>query len=297
MSKPKGDGSVAVKTFGYACGGVLEVALLQPTDTAKTRMQLDKTGKYGGMLRTASIVAREEGVLALWKGLAPMTGHLVWKNTVRMGSYATIMEAWRAPDGTMTTPRQMGAGACAGVLEAAVAVTPFGLLTIRLQEQTGPAETHKYRGLIHCLRTILKEEGIAGVWQGCCPTMLRNGINAMVMFAAKDNADCVLWGKEKGAIANLAPWQSMISGMIAGGLGPLVSAPCDIVKTRFQCAGGKKKMGYNGTLHAMARIAREEGVHVLWRGLIPRLARLTGGQGITWAVTDKIVYTLTVGAA
>ena len=39
---------------------------------------------------------------------------------------------------------------------------------------------------------------------------------------------------------------------------------------------------YTGMLSTMAVIAREEGLGALWKGLVPRLARVAPGQAITW---------------
>jgi solute carrier family 25 citrate transporter 1 len=41
--------------------------------------------------------------------------------------------------------------------------------------------------------------------------------------------------------------------------------------------------------HAIALIAREEGVRVLWKGLLPRLLRIPPGQAITWAFADQVI--------
>lgn len=51
-----------------------------PLDTAKVRLQLQKraalgeegdTAKYKGLLGTVATIAKEEGLLALWKGIIP----------------------------------------------------------------------------------------------------------------------------------------------------------------------------------------------------------------------------------
>ena len=67
-------------------GGTLEACCLQPIDVIKTRLQLDKTGKYRGIVDCGRTVAAEEGVRALWKGLTPFATHLTLKYALRMGS-------------------------------------------------------------------------------------------------------------------------------------------------------------------------------------------------------------------
>ncbi len=60
----------------------------QPLDVTKTRLQLDKTGRYKGMVHCGKTIAAEEGVASLYKGLAPFVTHLTIKYALRFGSYA-----------------------------------------------------------------------------------------------------------------------------------------------------------------------------------------------------------------
>jgi len=45
---------------------------------------------------------------------------------------------------------------------------------------------------------------------------------------------------------------------------------------------------YTSVLQAIRVIAKEEGIFALWKGLIPRLARLAPGQAITWTVVTRV---------
>lgn len=47
-------------------------------DTIKTRMQLNPA-LYPGIVSTGSIIVRQEGTRALWKGLTPFAVHLTLK--------------------------------------------------------------------------------------------------------------------------------------------------------------------------------------------------------------------------
>jgi hypothetical protein len=73
-----------VKAAAGSFGGVMEACLLQPIDTIKTRLQLDKAGKYNGIGHCGQTVIKEEGVRALWKGLTPFATHLTLKYALRM---------------------------------------------------------------------------------------------------------------------------------------------------------------------------------------------------------------------
>lgn len=57
------------------------------------------------------------------------------------------------------------------------------------------------------------------------------------MFSTKFAIDTVVWRKKDGDGKILAPWQSMISGFVAGVVGPVATGPFDVIKTRLMAQG------------------------------------------------------------
>ncbi|GAB2296627.1 Mitochondrial succinate-fumarate transporter [Dionaea muscipula] len=280
-----------VKAIAGSIGGVVEAGCLQPIDVIKTRLQLDRSGKYKGIIHCGATVVRTEGVRALWKGLTPFATHLTLKYALRMGSNAVLQSAFRdSQTGKLSNQARLVSGFGAGVLEALVIVTPFEVVKIRLQQQRGlRPELLKYKGPIHCVQTIIREEGLLGMWSGAAPTVMRNGTNQAAMFTAKYTFDKIMWHRQEGDGKVLQPWQSMISGFLAGTVGPMCTGPFDVVKTRLMAQG---RVGvdskYKGMFHAIRTIFAEEGLLALWKGLLPRLMRIPPGQAIMWVVADHI---------
>lgn len=68
-----------VKAAAGSVGGAVEACFLQPVDVIKTRLQLDKTGAYRGIVHCGRTIASSEGVVSLWKGLTPFATHLTLK--------------------------------------------------------------------------------------------------------------------------------------------------------------------------------------------------------------------------
>ncbi|KAG0592061.1 hypothetical protein M758_1G199000 [Ceratodon purpureus] len=286
-----------VMAVSGSLGGLVEACCLQPIDVIKTRLQLDPPAhrEYRGIWHCGSTIVEREGVRALWKGLTPFATHLTLKYTLRMGSNALFQSALAdAQTGKLSASGRLAAGFGAGVLEAVAIVTPFEVVKIRLQQQRQIGnELLKYKGPVHCASTIVREEGVRGLWAGVAPTIARNGTNQAVMFSAKNYCDKLLWKKHEGDGVTLLPWQSMVSGFLAGFAGPLATGPFDVVKTRLmaQTRAGLPPGGevqYKGMAHAITRIYAEEGVFALWKGLLPRLMRIPPGQAIMWAVADQV---------
>ncbi|GLT55704.1 hypothetical protein SLA2020_288000 [Shorea laevis] len=280
-----------LKAVSGSLGGIVEACCLQPIDVIKTRLQLDRTGNYKGIVHCGSTVARTEGVRALWKGLTPFATHLTLKYALRMGSNAVFQSVFKDERGKLSNRARPMSGFGAGVLEALMIVTPFEVVKIRLQQQKGLSPNLlKYKGPIHCARMIIREEGLLGLWAGAAPTVMRNGTNQAAMFTAKNAFDVLLWKKHEGDGKVLQPWQSMISGFLAGTAGPVCTGPFDVVKTRLMAQsryGGELK--YKGMIHAIRTIYAEEGLRALWKGLLPRLMRIPPGQAIMWAVADQVI--------
>lgn len=280
-----------MKAVSGSLGGIVEACCLQPIDVIKTRLQLDTTGTYKGIIHCGATVTRTEGVRALWKGLTPFATHLTLKYTLRMGSNAVFQSVFKdSKTGKISNHGRLMAGFGAGVLEALAIVTPFEVVKIRLQQQRGLSpELLKYKGPIHCARMIVREEGLFGLWAGAAPTVMRNGTNQAAMFTAKNAFDVLLWKKHEGDGKVLQPWQSMISGFLAGTAGPVCTGPFDVVKTRLMAQSrGRGELKYKGMVHAIRTIYAEEGLLALWRGLLPRLMRIPPGQAIMWAVADQV---------
>ena len=68
----------------------------QPLDVTKTRLQLDKTGRYKGMVHCGTTIAKQEGAAALYKGLTPFVTHLTLKYALRFGSFAFFQKSMGA---------------------------------------------------------------------------------------------------------------------------------------------------------------------------------------------------------
>ncbi|KAI1819215.1 mitochondrial carrier [Xylaria intraflava] len=85
-------GSVA--TFGIgSVAGAITVAVTQPLDTVKTRMQsIDARSVYGNSLRCAALIFRHEGVLTFWSGALPRLARLVLSGGIVFSMYEKSMD-------------------------------------------------------------------------------------------------------------------------------------------------------------------------------------------------------------
>ena len=265
---------------------------LQPLDVTKTRLQLDGKGRYKGMIHGLRTIAAEEGGAALYKGLTPFVTHLTLKYALRFGAFGYFKNLMGVrADGQGEAWKNFTAGLLSGLTEAVLIVTPFEVVKTRLQKQEGTDATKlKYRGPIHTVRTIVAEEGPRAMWRGVVPTMLRQGSNQAFNFMGFAFLQRHVFKRVEGDGQQQALWKPFATGLIASTIGPLFNCPLDVIKTRLMAQDTKpgETPKYSGWVGAMRTIAAEEGVAALWKGLIPRLARLAPGQAITWTVVSSV---------
>lgn len=175
-------------------------------------------------------------------------------------------------------------GASAGATEAFV-VVPFELIKIRMQDK---AQSHKYNGLVDCVKKVVAAEGLLALYQGLESTMWRHilwnagyfgcifQVRALIP-AAKDR---------KGQITN-----DIISGSVGGTVGTILNTPMDVVKSRIQnsprIAGQLPK--YNWAWPALGTVMKEEGFSALYKGFLPKVLRLGPGGGILLVVFTGVM--------
>tara|TARA_Y100000591_G_scaffold304715_1_gene301608 strand:+ start:338 stop:1240 length:903 start_codon:yes stop_codon:yes gene_type:complete len=281
-----------VKAFAGVAGGIFEAISLQPLDLAKTRIQMDKLGKYNNMFDCISKVKKREGFLALYKGLTPLVTHLGIKYCFRFGSFDIYKKnTEKLIQNTIFASFIAGLGS--GITESIFIVTPFDVVKTRLQmshhSMTDPHEIAriKYKGPIHCALTVVKEEGPTALWKGLTPTMIRQGSNQSCNFMTFYALNKYIWGKEIRNGQKIESWKSFVNGVIAGSVGPVLNNPFDVAKTRLMAQGNEKE--YRNTIDCITKVFHQEGPTALWKGITPRLSRTALGQGIAWMTVMKFV--------
>lgn len=74
------------------------------------------------------------------------------------------------------------------------------------------------------------------------------------------------------------------AGAIAGLVNTLVLSPLDVVKTRLQVQGGARK--YNGTMHALRTMLRQEGIGSYYKGLSAALWAFVPNWAVWWCAYE-----------
>lgn len=163
---------------------------VQPLDVLKIRFQLQveplhhkNTGssKYTSMWQAMQTIAREEGLRAFWKGHNPAQGLSVVYGVAQFWTYERLKSEAKHLNvyADHRDSTNFVCGAMAGALANAV-ITPLDVIRTRLIAQDN---RKGYNGTWHAAKTIVRSEGVRGLYRGIGPAMLQvaplTGINFM----------------------------------------------------------------------------------------------------------------------
>jgi solute carrier family 25 (mitochondrial citrate transporter), member 1 len=182
------DGKVSqVGTFFAGLGsGVTEAILVvTPAEVCKIRLQAQfhsmadprqlANRKYRNVLQTAVLVAKEEGITALYKGVVPTVMRQGINQAVNFTCYQLFKTKWMEHTGkTELLPwESMLFGGLSGGFGPLVN-NPLDVVKTRLQKQRViEGQTPKYTGIVQAIPVIAREEGVRALWKGITPRLMR----------------------------------------------------------------------------------------------------------------------------
>jgi len=266
-----------------ATAGAIEAFVTYPTEFVKTRSQFG--GKRESPIAIIRSTFQTKGFTGLYSGCSALIVGNSVKAGVRFVSYDHFKQKLSDSEGKLSAPRSLLAGLGAGMMEAIFAVTPSETIKTKLVDDAKRSNP-QYRGLIHGTVSIVKQEGIFGIYRGLFPVMMRQGANSAVRFTTYATLKQFVQGTAR-------PGQQLPSAITfgIGGIAGLVTVyttmPLDVIKTRMQSLEARSQ--YRNSFHCAYRIFTEEGILRFWTGATPRLARLVLSGGIVFTVYENII--------
>ena len=283
-----GEGALA------ACGAVV---VSNPFEVVKTRLQLQGELQtrgagprpYKGLWHGMRVIAANEGLRGVQKGLPAALCYQTLMNGVRLGFYEPtkrlVTETCGVPAGV---PANLLAGGTLGFVGSYVG-NPLFLVKTRQQASAATAagqvgKQHAYRGCADGLRTILREGGPAGLMHGAYTAAVRTGAGGAVQLASYD------FFKGRFAAALDVPLTDyrlhFASSFCASWVVTSVMNPFDVVMTRtYNNAGGTYSGGF---VASFAKIAQAEGLGGLYKGALALWARICPHTVLSLVFLERI---------
>ncbi|KAJ8143363.1 hypothetical protein OY671_003503 [Metschnikowia pulcherrima] len=160
------------------------------------------------------------------------------------------------------------AGAASGFISG-VFVCPLDVVKTRFQ---AASSQYQYSGFLHAFTSILRQEGLRGLYRGVVPVTVGYLPTWAIYFTAYEKAKNYYphffhnnFGLEIDSLNHFA------ASMTAGACSSFVVNPIWVVKTRLMVQTGKESVIYKGTIDAFRQMYKQEGFQVFYSGLVPSL--------------------------
>mmetsp|Transcript_4070 Transcript_4070/g.13367 ORF Transcript_4070/g.13367 Transcript_4070/m.13367 type:complete len:182 (-) Transcript_4070:294-839(-) len=154
--------------------GVVAAASAYPLETLKSVLTVERR-QYGGSIIVSFVaICKDEGVFALYRGLAPTLIAMMPYVGVEFCVYETIKELLvkhYCATNSLSTIQTMLIGAAAGAV-AQTSCHPLDVVRKRLQLQGLPGRPTQYSNMLDALACIARVEGVRGLYKGLAPACL-----------------------------------------------------------------------------------------------------------------------------
>ncbi|XP_016973728.1 solute carrier family 25 member 35 [Drosophila rhopaloa] len=290
----------------FVLGGVAAmgaVMFTNPIDVVKTRMQLQGelaargtyVKPYRNLPQAMVQIVRNDGLIALEKGLAPALCYQFLLNSVRLSVYSNALELGylQNKDGCISFYRGMFFGALGGCTGTFLA-SPFYMIKAQQHAQAVQSIAvgfqHKHTSMIEAFLHIYRTNGIPGFWRGVVPSINRALVASSVQIGSFPKAKAML--KDNGWVTHPV-LLSFCSGLASGSLVSVANSPFDVVTTRmYNQPVDEKGRGliYRGLVDCFTKILRTEGLHGMYKGFWPIYLRSAPHTTLIFVFFDKLLY-------
>jgi solute carrier family 25 uncoupling protein 8/9 len=172
-----------------------------------------------------------------------------------------------------------------GLTTGAVAIliaSPTDLVKVRMQAQKlveGVAP--KYPNALAAYRIILMEEGLAGIWNGVSPNILRSTIVSAVELGTYDHVkeELLKFGMQE------SPLVHVVAAFVTGFAAVIATNPADVLKSRLM---SDTKGAYRGLRDCAWKTMAKDGPLAFYKGFSPSFARSASWCVVSFMTLEQI---------
>eukprot|EP00092_Neocalanus_flemingeri_P064445 GFUD01078204.1.p1 GENE.GFUD01078204.1~~GFUD01078204.1.p1 ORF type:complete len:337 (+),score=81.83 GFUD01078204.1:252-1262(+) len=294
----KSNDTIAMKYMMCVAAASVAEGATYPLDLTKTRLQIQGemasgggNAKYRGMFRTAMGIAKEEGLLHLWRGMLPaLYRHAIYTG-FRMSAYEEIRNQLSKKDKDgFSLWKKVVAGMMAGGIGQLMA-SPTDLIKTQIQMEGRRrlmGEPPRVDGMVDAFRKIVKQGGVTGLWRGCWPNVQRAALVNLGDLSTYDSVKSSIL--DNTTLEDNSVTHCLSSGC-AGLVGAIMGTPADVVKARIMNQATDeygRGLVYKSSADCFMQTVRGEGFLALYKGFVPCWLRMAPWSLTFWLSFEQI---------
>jgi solute carrier family 25 phosphate transporter 23/24/25/41 len=269
--------------------GAVSKTMVAPIERIKTILQVERLtlGRTSSIPVLAVRVFTQEGIVAFWRGNLASVIRIIPNKGILFMSNDVYRQFLSIPGSPLSDVRQLIAGGLSGATNITLTY-PLDFVQARLATTT----KNQYKGILDCLVTSIRAEGVRAIYKGYWPSLLGIAPYAAVQFYSFDKLKKMVADNQGRNTA----MQIACVGGISGAVAQSITYPMDTVRKRLQVQGGKAAPGthYTGTWECMVKITKQEGLRGFYRGGLTNLFRAVPSQAVQFTVVEWMKNRLNV---
>ncbi|XP_031112285.1 solute carrier family 25 member 44-like isoform X3 [Ipomoea triloba] len=282
-------------------------ALIHPTAVVKTRMQVAAASSGFSHMTGLSVfkhILKNDGIPGIFRGFGTSAIGSLPGRVLALTSLEVSKDMMLKHTQGIDMPEATRVGIANGVagmvsnLISCVYFVPLDVICQRLMVQGVPG-SKLCNGTFDVIRTVMKDEGVRGMYRGFGLTAVYQSPASALWWGAYATAQHIIWRSldysddmgKKPSHMEMVTVQAT-AGMLAGACSSVVTTPIDTVKTRLQVMD-EYGVGRPSVMKTTKILLQEEGWRGFYRGFGPRFLNMSF-YGVTMIVTYELIKRLSV---
>ena len=267
---------------------------------------------YRNLFHAFAAISRTEGVLAFYQGVVPsLVG-----NSIAWGAYFYVYNQTKKialenlkmksingggseEEARLPPPVHLLCGFLAGMVTLGL-TNPIWVVKLRMQvhQKNVDAGARRYRGLMHGMGSLLREEGMRGWFRGIVPGIWMTSHGA-IQFMAYEELIYEMNRFEKKRIRSddsaeknsslLNSGHYLIAGGVSKSIAIFVTSPVQVIRARFQLKPEEGKGYYSGFTDSVKKVWMEEGIRGFYRGVWVNICRVGPTGAVTFFLYENLM--------
>ncbi|KAJ2082062.1 mitochondrial FAD carrier protein flx1 [Coemansia sp. RSA 988] len=168
-----------------------------------------------------------------------------------------------------------------GAVVSTAAFHPLDLVKIRLQVDTASHNEATLGRAVRAAQHVVRSDGFTGLYRGLAANLAGNSVSWGLYFAwytwIKNQMAGGQIAETVSGVSTLSAGQHLMAGAVAGALTQCIANPLWVVKTRVCTTSRSEPGAYRGLIDGLTRLAAQEGLRGLYKGLAPGLLGVAHG--------------------
>lgn len=283
-----------INLFAGASAGAVGKIACHPIDTCKSQVQSGRGAVTSAMQAFRSTLA-QGGVSGLYRGIGAVLVGGTPATMIYLTSYEYIkkevMERWKGiPEFAVYFWGGMAAEAISCIM-----FVPVDVVKERMQvyqphtTSLGANNDMLYRNSWDSFTSIIRTEGLAGIYKGYGATLMSFGPYSALYFVGYEYCRTQLSASLKKDVKDLGFMEVLACSATSGSIASYITTPLDLVKLRMQIDRGRERSGHSrhGMVPMLREVLRRQGVAGLFKGSMARVVAYTPCVAISMAVFES----------